>query len=178
MGAESSGKTTLAKDLAKYFKTNWVPEYGRMYAEGKLYQDYGTWDSSEFEHIAEKQNHMEDKLAEKANKVLICDTNAFATSIWHERYMGKVSNEVQRLAKNRKYDLVIVADSSIPFEQDGTRDGEHIREWMQKRFIEELERTQTPFIFLTGDREERLEIAKQEIKKVMKVSLFDQEVKR
>jgi HTH-type transcriptional regulator, transcriptional repressor of NAD biosynthesis genes len=163
VGAESSGKTTLAKDLAKHFKTNWVPEYGRMYSEGKLFNNYGTWDSAEFVHIAQKQNEMEDKLAETAEKVLICDTNAFATSIWHERYMKFFSESVQNLAKKRKYDLVIVTDASIRFEQDGTRDGEHIRNWMQQRFLDELEKSHVPYIFLSGSREKRLKEATNQI---------------
>ena len=32
-GPESTGKTTLAKQLAAHFNTEWVPEYMRTYLE-------------------------------------------------------------------------------------------------------------------------------------------------
>jgi hypothetical protein len=36
IGAESTGKTTLAQELARHFNTCWVPEYGREYWEKKV----------------------------------------------------------------------------------------------------------------------------------------------
>lgn len=36
VGAESTGTTTLARDLARAYKTHWVPEVGRYYSEGKV----------------------------------------------------------------------------------------------------------------------------------------------
>ena len=39
VGPESSGKTTLARDMAKHLGTVWVPEYARMYLDG-LAKDY------------------------------------------------------------------------------------------------------------------------------------------
>lgn len=157
VGAESTGKTTLSRDLAKALTTTWVPEYGRIYAEGKMHAVDGTaWETSEFVTIAREQNRLEDHLARTANKVLICDTNAFATSVWHERYMEKRSREVEALTEGRAYDLVIVTGDEIPFEQDGTRDGEHIRHSMHNRFIERLNEANIPFIVVSGTQEERL----------------------
>src|ERR1700720_3057505 len=36
IGAESTGKTTLCRELANAFNTTWVAEYGREYTESKL----------------------------------------------------------------------------------------------------------------------------------------------
>lgn len=157
LGAESTGTTTMAQALAKYYQTVWVPEYGRVYSEAKMYSKYGQeWNTQEFEHIAKEQNRLEDKMAELSNRLVICDTNAFVTSIWHERYMSKHSSKVDRFAKNRKYDLYLVTDVDIPFVQDGTRDGEHIREWMHQRFVAELQKRKLPFVILSGSHEKRL----------------------
>jgi len=62
-----------------------------------------------------------------AARLLICDTDALATSIWHERYFGTTSREVARLAAARSYALYILTGDDIPFVQDGIRDGQHIR---------------------------------------------------
>ncbi len=160
IGAESTGTTTLAQDLAKYYKTVWVPEYGRLYSEAKLFGDIDAqWRSEEFEYIAKAQSVLEDTIAESSNGLVICDTDPFATSVWHERYMEKPSDKVLEIANRRKYNLYILTGDEIPFIQDGTRDGEHIRHDMHKRFIERLEETGRKYILVTGNREERLKKA-------------------
>lgn len=157
LGAESTGTTTLARDLAKYYKTVWVPEYGRMYSEGKLFAGKGAeWSSEEFNTIAKAQGEIEDKLAESSNGLVICDTDAFATSVWHERYMNYRSADVEFIASQRNYVLYILTGNEIPFVQDGTRDGEHIRDKMHQRFIKKLEETHRYFVLVTGTPEERL----------------------
>lgn len=160
LGAESTGTTTLSKDLAKYYKTTWVPEYGRFYSEGKLFSDTNAnWRTDEFIKIAKAQGVLEDSLAEVSNGLIICDTDAFATGLWHERYMGKRSPQVEAIAVRRKYDLYILTGDEIPFEQDGTRDGEHIRHDMHKRFIERLNEEGKNYVIVTGSSEERLKKA-------------------
>lgn len=160
VGAESTGTTTLSEDLAKHYRTVWVPEDGRMYSMGKVYGDeHAAWRTSEFVHIAEAQSVLEDILAESSNGIVICDTDAFATSIWHERYMGARSKEVEEIARRRKYDLYILTGDEIPFVQDGLRDGEHIRHVMHTRFIERLNEEGKNYIIVSGSREARLKAA-------------------
>jgi NadR type nicotinamide-nucleotide adenylyltransferase len=97
IGAESTGKTTLAKDLARHYNTVWVPEFGRMYSEAKQSgTQFPSWKSDEFTIIAKEQNRIEDHFAGLANKILFCDTDSFATAIWHERYLGYASPEVKK----------------------------------------------------------------------------------
>jgi NadR type nicotinamide-nucleotide adenylyltransferase len=160
VGAESTGTTTLARDLAQYYKTVWVPEYGRLFSEGKIYGGvHSAWRADEFIQIARAQAVLEDTLAEASNGLVIADTDAFATSIWHERYMGSRSPEVEAIAANRNYDLYIVTGDEIPFEQDGLRDGEHIRHSMHNRFVERLTEDKKNFIVIRGDREGRIRLA-------------------
>lgn len=158
VGAESTGKTTLSQDLARHFATVWVPEYGREYSERKLAAEGGyRFRSEEFAQIAARQCELEDEAARRANRVLICDTDAFATSIWHRRYMGARSPEVEAIAAgHRRPDLYILTDIDTPFEQDGTRDGEHVREWMHEVFVEELRAQGRHFRAVSGTRDERL----------------------
>ncbi len=160
LGAESTGTTTLSMALAEHYHTVWVPEDGRMYSMGKKHGDeHVAWRSEEFIHIAEAQSAREDHLAEASNGLVICDTDPFATSIWHERYMGVRSKEVEAFARRRQYDLYIVTGDEIPFEHDGLRDGEHIRHDMHTRFIERLTEEKKKFIIVTGSPLERLEQA-------------------
>ncbi len=155
VGAESTGTTTLSRALAEHFQTAWVPEFGRFYTEGK--QLSGTpWQTGEFTFIADTQNRMEEAYARQADRVLFCDTNAWATRLWHERYMGSLDPSVDALARGRRYDLVILTGDEIPFVDDGMRDGEHIRHAMQARFREMLEQEGIQYIEVSGSIEERL----------------------
>jgi HTH-type transcriptional regulator, transcriptional repressor of NAD biosynthesis genes len=158
VGAESTGKTTLAEDLARHFDTVWVPEYGREYSERKLAVGGGyDFRTEEFAHIAARQCELEEEAARRANRILVCDTDAFATSIWHRRYMGARSAEVEEIvARHRRPDLYLLTDIDTPFVQDGTRDGEHVRDWMHETFVEELRAQGRPYQSVRGTREERL----------------------
>lgn len=160
LGAESTGSTTLARALARHFETAWVPEVGRLYSEGKWTAACASeWATPEFTYIAEAQNRLEDQMACLANRILICDTNSFATRLWHERYVGSMSDAVDRIAAQCRCNLYLLTDVDIPFVQDGLRDGEHIRHAMHRRFIEELDRLNTPWLLISGTHAQRMATA-------------------
>jgi NadR type nicotinamide-nucleotide adenylyltransferase len=161
VGAESTGKTTLAQDLAAHYATEWVPEFGRAYAEEMLARNgVYHWTSADFDTIARTQCAHEEAAARRANKILICDTDVFATTIWHRRYMGAPSPQVEALAATwHRPDLYLLSDVNTPFIQDGTRDGEALRAWMHQTFIEDLTAQGRPFELVTGPREARLKDA-------------------
>ena len=77
----------------------------------------------------------------------------------NECYLGNSNATVEKIADSRKYDLYLVTGDEIPFTQDGTRDGEHIRHDMHKRFIEKLTDTGRSFKVITGSREVRRKAA-------------------
>ncbi len=177
VGAESTGTTTLAQDLAKHFETVWVPEYGREYCEkltaaGVDLWNY-RWKSSEFTIIARAQVELEQKMAREANRVLICDTDAFATSIWHERYLGSRSSEVDAIAASQPDRLYLLTDCDIPFVQDGLRDGEGIRKWMTDRFKEELTQRKLSWMKVSGTRAQRMNSAIQRIESLLTPRLHE-----
>jgi len=161
IGAESTGKTTLAEMLARRYATAWVPEYGREYWEAKvagLPMDgpLPNWTSDEFLHIAATQQRRENEAARTANRVLMCDTNAFATGTWHERYLGFRDERVDAVGRADRADLYLLAEPDFPFVQDGWRDGESIRDWMHARFVEQLAAQPAPVLHLRGSVDQRI----------------------
>jgi HTH-type transcriptional repressor of NAD biosynthesis genes len=157
LGAESTGTTTLAKALADKLGTVSVPEYGREYGAAKPVRE--EWRTGEFVHIAEEQNRRENEAAREANRVLVCDTDSLATTVWHRRYVGGSNPVVERLARERRCDLYLLTGDEIPFVQDGVRDGEHIRHEMHRWFAELLAGQPVPWLLLRGSLGERLQIA-------------------
>jgi NadR type nicotinamide-nucleotide adenylyltransferase len=156
LGAESTGTTTLAKALAGRLQTSWVEEYGREYSAAKWARQDFAWQTREFIEIAREQARREDQAARAANRVLICDTNAFATALWHRRYMGTDCQVIQEIARQGRCDLYLLTGDEIPFVQDGLRDGEHIRHQMHQWFEAALARQGAPWQLLRGSPENRL----------------------
>jgi HTH-type transcriptional regulator, transcriptional repressor of NAD biosynthesis genes len=165
VGAESTGTTSLCRDLARHYGCGWVPEYGRQFCteRGGVIE----WSGADFEHIARRQLADEDAAARTGSRLLVCDTDALATAIWHERYLGTRSAVVERLAAGRSSALYILTCDDIPFVQDGTRDGEHVRGWMTARFRQVLAVRSEPWIEVRGSRAERLAAATVRIDRVL-----------
>jgi HTH-type transcriptional repressor of NAD biosynthesis genes len=159
VGAESTGTTTLSRDLAMALNTTWVPEYGRVYSEKKQAAGDKVWRSEEFMQIAKEQKRMEELAARHANRILICDTNAFATCLWHRRYMGFAHKALQEFSTRCRADLYLLTGDEIPFVQDGLRDGEHIRHQMHQWFQTALNETHVPWVSICGSTNERLDLA-------------------
>jgi len=156
VGAESTGTTTLAQDLAHALDTPWVPEYGREYSLIKQAKGESLWNSNEFLDIAHEQTRQENEAARMANRFLVCDTNAFATMLWHRRYLGHRHALLDKYGLHSKADLYLLTGCEIPFVQDGLRDGEHIRHEMHEWFAQALSEQTTPWFLVQGSRSERL----------------------
>jgi HTH-type transcriptional regulator, transcriptional repressor of NAD biosynthesis genes len=155
LGAESTGTTTLARELAAALHTEWVEEYGRAYSAAKQARGERDWQTPEFVAIAREQSRREDEAARRANRVLICDTNAFATALWHRRYLGHRAPEVDALGRDARADLYLLTGDEIPFVQDGLRDGAHIRHEMHGWFQQALAQQPVPWLLVRGSVAER-----------------------
>lgn len=157
VGVESSGTTTLAQDLARHFRTVWVPEYGRAYWEGRQYSPgQEKWDSEEFLRIARAQAQCEEDLARRANRLVICDTDPLATHVWHRRFLGSYQPRIKDVAQDRHYDLTFITLPDFDFVQDGTREGEAIRHEMHEWFRETQAESGRRTIEIGGRRQQRL----------------------
>jgi len=160
LGAESTGSTTLAAALAERIGTLWVPEYGREHSvtrEGGL---TAPWQSPEFDLIVDRQIALETQaLRAVPLPVLVCDTDVLATALWHERYVGTTAQRLFDAAAAHRPLLYVLTGDEIPFEQDGMRDGEHIRHDMQQRFRDVLAGQPVPWIEVRGGVPERVDAA-------------------
>jgi NadR type nicotinamide-nucleotide adenylyltransferase len=175
VGAESTGTTTLARDLAGHLGVPWVPEYGRTYSEeraaaaGSIFDV--EWRTADFDHIAGAQEQLEDATIERWiqdaeasrprrpwDPVLICDTDVLATAVWHRRYVGEPAPHLEDRARDRPPLLyVLTSPDGVPFEQDGLRDGEHVRHDMTGWFREALAAQGTPWIEVVSSRSQRID---------------------
>lgn len=131
LGGPSTGKTTLCEALAKDLDTITVPEYGREY--WITHQVDRRLTPQQLLHIAKMQNQWEDQAASRANQYLFCDTSAFTT--WHFaiHYHQTALPELEQLARDcwQRYDLVVLCDDDIPYDDTWERSGDANRHEFQ-----------------------------------------------
>lgn len=175
LGAESTGTTTLSRDLADKLRVPWAPEIGRYYTESILTTDK-EWTDDDFYRIGRLQQNYEAEMAKRSDGVIVCDTNAVATELWQRRYMGRTTAEMSRIAARDKADLYIITGDEIPFVQDGIRDGEHLRHRMHRWFINHIKKTGVPYLIVSGTPEERLAVATRAAKEMIRTNRAIQNV--
>lgn len=163
-GPESVGKSVLSKQLADYYNTSFVEEYGREYCE-KVGMNLTMTD---FEHIAAGQILKEDEAALNANRVLICDTDLIVTQIWGEIMLPECPPSIIEMSRQRHYDLYILLKPDIPWVDDGTRAFEKIRPKQFERIRAELESRNLNYVIIEGEFQERYEKAIWEIEKLLR----------
>ena len=158
-GPESTGKTTLAKQLAEYYKTEWVPEFARDYLQEK-------WDASQqicsvddMLPIAYGQAKLENEQTLIANKYLFCDTNLMVTKVFSEVYYNYCDPLLNEAASQHQYDLFFLTDIDVPWEKDDLRDNAEGRESVFAVFKQSLIDHNKPFLTLSGDKNLRLKKA-------------------
>jgi HTH-type transcriptional repressor of NAD biosynthesis genes len=168
-GPESSGKTTLSRHLARHYSTVWAPEYAREYLQNKWNNERKTCQNEDLLPIARGQMKLENELAKKADKLLICDTDLLVTKIYSEEYYGGyIHPELEKAALNNKYDLYLLTYIDTPWEEDDLRDRPDQRLEMFNAFENALKKYNRPYIVLKGDKKKRLEDAVLEINKILK----------
>ncbi|HSD06282.1 DUF4301 family protein [Flavobacterium sp.] len=158
-GPESTGKTTLAKQLAEYYKTVWVPEFARDYLQEKLDSGRGICDIDDMMPIAVGQTKLENEGVLVANKYLFCDTNLLVTKVFSELYYNYCDSLLDKAARTHQYDLFFLTDIDVPWEDDGLRDSPDGRESVFEAFKQSLIDNNKPFITISGDKETRLKKA-------------------
>jgi NadR type nicotinamide-nucleotide adenylyltransferase len=157
LGPESTGKSTLAKDLSEYFGEPWVPEYAREYLE-ELGREYSYEDMFE---IGRGQVVLEDEIAGDAKKYLFCDTDLRVIHIWSEHRFGNTDPWVLEQIVKRKYDLILLTDTDLPWTPDPQREYPELemRQYFFKKYFSLAKESGFPFEVVRGSEKARLDQA-------------------
>ena len=167
-GPESTGKTTLSKQLARYYNTVWAPEFAREYLQKKWNNERKTCEADDIIPIAIGQMEIENRLSKKADKILICDTDLLETKVYSEEYYGGFVDPVlDKAAKENTYDLYLLTFIDTPWEEDDLRDRPELRREMFDAFENTLKKYNRPYLLLEGNKEIRLKTAVNSIDKII-----------
>jgi len=168
-GPESTGKTTLSRQLARHYNSVWVREYARRYLQDKWNNERKTCQPEDLLPIAEGQMKLENDLAQKTNSVLFCDTDLLETMVYSEAYyVGACDPMLKKYALKNTYDLYFLTYIDTPWEADDLRDKPNERERMFKAFEDTLIKYNRPYVLLKGTKKERLAKAIKHIDELFK----------
>lgn len=158
-GPESTGKTTLAKQLAQHFQATWIPEFAREYLQNKWNFSQRICEPDDLLPIALGQMKLENDALKTTEKYLFVDTNLMCTKVFSEIYYGFCDPILDKAARKHKYDLFLLTNIDVPFEKDDLRDKPNEREMLLEKFEKALLDNKKPYILLSGNQDERLEKA-------------------
>lgn len=154
-GSESTGKTTLAAQLAKHYGAPLVTEFVRGYAERKG----APLDLSDHGPIARGQMALEDEATASGAPVIIQDTDLLSTVVYCQHYFGRCPEWIAEASVARRPDLYLLCDVDVDWIADGVRDRGHMREQMQQLFRDAVLASGTPSVTIRGGWPERFEQA-------------------
>jgi NadR type nicotinamide-nucleotide adenylyltransferase len=123
-GPESTGKSWLAKALARHYNIPFVEEYARMY----LKQTGGKYQEKDLLEIAEGQAILEDQVSQQKPKFTLCDTGIEVIRIWSEWKYGRVDPKILSMAKEKQPDLYLLLKTDVPWLPDPLRENPDDRE--------------------------------------------------
>lgn len=167
VGPESTGKSTICEQLANYYNTVWVPEYAREYCQ----QLTGPCSWQDEINMFNGQLALEKQLIPKANKLLICDTTFLTVKIWCEYTFGKAPQEVLDELPKHPYDLYLLMDIDLPWQEDPLRDFPHLREHFMNVWHAELQHLSAQYMVISGTASARFENAINSIDKFVRYQI-------
>lgn len=161
IGAECTGKTTLAQALATQMGGLWVPEYLRSFTE----QHGRTPDRCEQLHILEQQVRLEAAALVAARQqqghLVFCDTAPLLTAIYSDCVFGDASLYPQAHGLHARYALTLLLEPDLPWVADGLqRDGAVVRAAVHARIERALSEWAWPHVRIAGTGDARLQAAR------------------
>ncbi|MDQ2822252.1 MAG: ATP-binding protein [Pseudomonadota bacterium] len=153
LGAESSGKSTLAAALAGHYNTLWVPEYLREFVD-----THARVPREEDQYaIALTQLTRENDAALRATRFLFCDTTPLMTALYSRVYWGRVDTQLAGLDSVHNYALTLVTAPDGPWVPDGLqRESEAVRQSVHAQVLANLTARAIAHTVVTGEPDQRM----------------------
>ncbi|GJM28086.1 MAG: hypothetical protein DHS20C17_07210 [Cyclobacteriaceae bacterium] len=151
IGPESTGKTTLTKQLADYFGCPLVEEYARFY----LSQLDRPYNQEDLLKIAQGQLASEDTRQEPGKPYLFCDTDLRVIKIWSSFKFNQVHPWILAQIEKRKYHAYLLMDIDILWVPDPQREHPESRQQLFNIYQKEIESSGVPYALISGEKQQR-----------------------
>ena len=151
IGPESTGKSVLARYLAKRYQGIYVPEYARTYVEQKGSTEV-TWD--ELCEIARHQIEELKAISSQNSEFSFFDTELIVTKVWFDYAFHQVPEWLEEAIKAYPMDVYLLTYPDLPWTQDGARynGSDAMRQELFKRYESEIQALDIPYYIITHTR--------------------------
>jgi NadR type nicotinamide-nucleotide adenylyltransferase len=155
-GPESTGKTTLARQLAAHFDTLWVAEYARPYIRDKIRRTGQNCGLDDILAIAIGQQARENRAAVRARHgLLVCDTDLLTIRAYSDLFFGGIPESLNAALPFIRSDLYLLTDIDVPWQADGIRDRPENRAQMLAYYEQLLDLYSRRYVKVAGDPRRR-----------------------
>jgi len=178
IGPESTGKSSLCKELAEHYSCLWCPEYAREYLTihgmNYSYQDLLTIAKGQLEleekytqsavgnrQSANRDKNDPDSLLITHHSLLFIDTDMYVMKVWCEFVFGKCHQFILDEIAKRTYNLYLLCDIDLPWTRDELREypDEGPRQKLYEIYKTIMQNQSTPWVEINGDHEQRVQRA-------------------
>lgn len=151
-GPESSGKTTLACQLAKALSEPWTPEFARYYLEwlGRSYK------KEDLSTIGKGQKSWENWYGARAVQFAIRDTDWTVLKVWEQFRFGTDMFWRKGYGEPAAADLYLLCSPDLPWQPDPLREHPNHREELFEMYRTLLSETNARFEIIDGKESARL----------------------
>ncbi len=121
MGAECTGKSTLARGLSAHFHGVWVPEYLRDFCALQGRPPKPDEQPAILQAQLERQAQALATARRQGQRHVFCDTSGLLTAIYSDFYFSDVSLYPLAHAQQANYDLTLLLAPDLPWQADGVQ---------------------------------------------------------
>ena len=169
LGPESTGKSTLCKQLSQHYDTMWCPEFAREY----LLANGTNYEFDDLLTIAKGQLALEDEFVTTLERnslpmleagghlPLLIDTDMYVMKVWCEFVFGKCHRFILDEIIKREYDLYLLCNIDLPWVKDELREYPdlHTRKKLYNIYKDIMTNQTVPWVEISGPYNERLQKA-------------------
>lgn len=127
LGTESTGKTTLTRDLSRHFGCSMVPEAGR-----DLINNSNVFNIEDLYRVASAHASNIRRAVQGNSYLVIIDTDIHTTQAYCRYAFGKELAVSDDIYADNRADLYLYLNNDVPHEQDGTRLSEEDRNVLEQ----------------------------------------------
>jgi HTH-type transcriptional regulator, transcriptional repressor of NAD biosynthesis genes len=162
LGTESTGKTTLTEQLAKYFDCNFVSEVGR-----ELIPDSTDFNFDDLYLVASEHAKRINAVMVDNSPLIIIDTDIHITKSYAKFTFDRELSVDDHIYNTNKAHLYLYLNNDVPYHQDGTRLNKVDRDLLDQSHREVLIDHQIKLVEISGTWQNRFERAVSEVSKLI-----------
>lgn len=146
-GPESTGKSTLASFLSRYFDAPLSEEFARSY----LMKSDGEYSFETLSEIARGQLQNQYEADQFGTELVFYDTDLLVVKVWSNQKFGRCATDVLDCCSKQKVDLYLLPHFDIPWEDDSLRESPTDRASLFTVYLSEIQRLNIPFLIVRGN---------------------------